>query len=52
MAAPKHPLATEIKFPGLFSCVRSFSELGHRIEALSDEQQKGDGSWNNVLQAG
>src|SRR5712691_9189845 len=42
MSAPKHLLAAKFQRSGLFSEVRSFSELEQRIEALPDEKQRGD----------
>ena len=42
MATPLHTKAAEYRKRGLFSGVRHFSELEWRIEALSDERQRGD----------
>ena len=42
MATPLHTKAAEYQKRGLFLGVRHFFELELRIEALSDERQRGD----------
>ncbi len=42
MAIPLHTKSVDYQRRGLFDGVRHFSELEQRIEALSDEQQRGD----------
>ena len=42
MTAPLHGKAAEFRRLGLFSGIKSFSELERRIEALADEKLKGD----------
>jgi predicted helicase len=42
MRRPLHGKAAEFRTLGLFSGIKSFSELERRIEALTDEKQKGD----------
>jgi predicted helicase len=42
MAVAKHWQTTQFRNSGLFSGIKSFTELERRIEALTDEKQKGD----------
>ena len=42
MTLPLHGKAAEFRTLGLFSGIKSFSELERRIETLTDEKQKGD----------
>ncbi len=42
MTTPLHTKAVEYQKLGIFAGIRHFSELERRIEALNDEQQRGD----------